>query len=139
MPLAEGLRDFFSPPRILLPPPVVVRAEARMTTMELMVRYRVKADRAQENEAAVRAVFAQLERERPEGIRYATFKLADGVSFVHIARIETADGKNPLLALEAFRQFSATIKERCEEPPVSTPIEEVGSYRLFERGRGEGA
>lgn len=100
--------------------------------MGIMVRYRVKADRAGENEAMVRAVFAELERDRPVGLRYATLKLADGVSFVHIARVETEDGKNPLLALEAFKRFAATIKDRCEEPPVTTEFEDVASYRLFD-------
>lgn len=102
--------------------------------MELMVRYKVKADRAQENEAAVQEVFAALERERPAGLRYATFKLADGVTFVHIARIEAADGTNPLLAVEAFQRFSSTIRDRCEEPPVQSAIVEVGSYRMLDRG-----
>ena len=64
------------------------------TTMEktmrrVMVRYKVKADRAAENESYVKKVFEQLERERPAGVRYATFKLDDGVSFVHIASIQS--------------------------------------------------
>jgi hypothetical protein len=99
--------------------------------MEIMVRYRVKPDRAAENEQAIRGVFAQLAQEQPEGIRYATFKLPDGVSFMHLARIETSDGTNPLLLLDAFKRFTADIKDRCEEAPVSTKLEEVGSYRLL--------
>ena len=99
--------------------------------MKIMVRYKVKADRAGENERLVKAVFAQLDRERPAGLRYATFKLGDGVSFMHIAIIDTADGSNPLPALEAFKQFSQAIKDRCDELPVTSQLEEVGSYRLF--------
>jgi hypothetical protein len=95
------------------------------------VRYRVKGDRAADNEAYIQKVFAQLERERPPGLRYASFKLDDGVSFVHIASIETADGSNPLLALEAFKDFGAQIKDRCEEPPLSVGLNEVGSYRFL--------
>ncbi len=97
-----------------------------------MVRYTVKLDQVEDNERRVRAVFAELDREKPAGLRYATFKLGDGVSFVHVASIETADGANPLLALEAFKQFVGTIKERCVEPPVTSELEEVGSYRLFD-------
>jgi hypothetical protein len=104
------------------------------TPVAVLVRYKVKADRAAENEAAVREVFAALERERPSGLRYMTFKLADGVSFVHIARVETANGENPLLALEAFKQFTAAIRDRCEEPPVSTTLATVGSYGVFGAG-----
>jgi hypothetical protein len=97
-----------------------------------MVRYRVKADRAAENETYVKKVFEQLERERPTGVRYATFKLDDGVSFVHIASIQSEDGTNPLTELSAFKAFTADIKDRCEEPPVTVKLNEVGSYEFFE-------
>lgn len=98
----------------------------------VMVRYRVKQDRAAENERLIQAVFAQLEKERPDGLRYASFKLPDGVSFVHIASLETADGQNPLAALAAFKEFTSAIKERCEEPPIAEDLSAVGSYRLLE-------
>ena len=49
-----------------------------------MVRYKVKAGRAEENAALVEAVYEQLGRERPAGLHYATFRLPDGVSFMHI-------------------------------------------------------
>ena len=101
--------------------------------MLIMVRYKLKADRVKENEALVREVYAALAREKPEGLRYATFKLADGVSFMHVSRVDKADGKNPLLAVEAFKRFTAAIRERCEEPPVTTEIEEIGSYRMLAR------
>lgn len=98
----------------------------------VLVRYRVKAERADENQRFVREVFAQLRRERPAGVRYATFVLEDGVSFVHLASIEAADGSNPLTGLDAFRAFTARIADRCEEPPVTVPLHEVGSYRVFD-------
>src|SRR5918996_1641965 len=56
----------------------------------VMVRYRLKPERVEENEVLVRAVYEELEGTRPEGLRYATFKLEDGVSFVHLA-LHTAD------------------------------------------------
>ncbi|MGE0784903.1 MAG: hypothetical protein AB7S26_04380 [Sandaracinaceae bacterium] len=98
---------------------------------KVMVRYTVEADRAEENVRFVRAVFEELERESPEGIRYATFKLPDGVSFVHLASVETSDGTNPLTATGAFRAFIAQIKDRCVEAPVSTELDLVGQYRVF--------
>ncbi len=97
----------------------------------VMVRYKVKLDRAAENQRYVEAVFAQLDRDRPAGIRYATFKLDDGVSFVHMASLEAADGSNPLLALAAFKEFTAQIKDRCDVPPETVTLNEVGSYRVF--------
>jgi hypothetical protein len=97
-----------------------------------MVRYKTKPDRAGENKQYVEQVFQELLSSGPEGLRYATFKLADGVSFVHIASIETADGRNPLAQSRAFKAFQAGINDRCEEPPVAVDLTEVGSYRFFE-------
>ena len=97
----------------------------------VMVRYTVKLDRAQENERYVRAVFEALERERPAGLHYASFKQDDGVSFVHIACIDAPDGSNPLPALAEFRRFTEAIRDRCEHPPVAVEMEAVGTYRLF--------
>jgi len=96
-----------------------------------MVRYRVKAEQASENERYIQSVFAELEREKPTGLRYASFTLPDGVSFVHIASIETTDGTNPLLELPSFKEFTARIKDRCEEAPVTVELHDVGSYRVF--------
>ena len=97
----------------------------------MMVRYKVKADRAAENESYIARVFEQLERDRPAGLRYATFKLEDGVSFVHLVSLETGDGSNPLRKLSAFKAFTAGIRDRCEEPPAAVTLREVASYGFF--------
>jgi len=64
-------------------------------------------------------------------VRYAAFRLGDGVSFVHIASIDTADGSNPLTQSAAFKLFQAGIKDRCEEQPMATDLTAIGSYRFF--------
>jgi hypothetical protein len=97
----------------------------------IMVRYKVKADRAGENQQYVEGVFEELRRNSPAGLRYASFKQADGVSFVHMVSIETEAGDNPLTQSPAFQAFQAGIKDRCEEQPVATELEEVGSYHFF--------
>jgi quinol monooxygenase YgiN len=97
----------------------------------VIVRYKVKPDRAEENEALVRAVYDELGATEPSGLRYATFVLDDGVSFVHISEAEGE--KNPLTETAAFKAFQKDIKERCEDPPVVSPLTEVGSYRFFGR------
>jgi hypothetical protein len=98
---------------------------------QVMVRYKVKPDRAAENEALVRAVYEELDRTEPVGLHYATFQLDDGVSFVHLASIEAEDGPNPLAAVTAFRRFQKEIDDRCDEGPVTTELREIGSFRLF--------
>ena len=100
---------------------------------QVIVRYRVKPELAQENERLVRAVSDELKHSAPAGLRYATFKLEDGVSFVHIASIETADGHNPLRDVDAFKRFQANAGERQDEPAVTTELREIGSYRLFDK------
>jgi len=97
----------------------------------VMVRYKTKADKAAENERYIKSVFEELRQNRPAGLRYASFKLGDGVSFMHIATIDTADGSNPLTQAAAFKAFLVGVKDRCEEPPVATELTQIGSYNLF--------
>ena len=94
-----------------------------------MVRYKVRPDRADENVALVQAVYAQLDRERPEGLHYATLRLPDGVSFMHIV-IDTDQPGQILGQLATFHAFTADIESRCDEPPVVTELTLVGSYAV---------
>ena len=96
-----------------------------------IVRYKIKADRAEENREYIRKVFAQLDEDKPDRLRYVSFNLDDGLSFVHIAVIETDDRKNPLPDMSAFQDFVSDINERCDEPPIATKADIVGSYHLF--------
>ena len=96
-----------------------------------MIRYTIKEDRAAENESYVTAVFEQLKRESPAGLCYATFKLDDGVSFVHIVSYEADEGSKALSDLPAFKAFRAGIRDRCEIQPVTIGLKEIGSYRFF--------
>jgi hypothetical protein len=98
---------------------------------QVMVRYKVKPDRAAENEELVRAVYDELRQTAPTGLRYGTFQLDDGVSFVHLASTETEDGQGPLSKLKAFKAFQTGIADRCDEAPVVTELREIGSYRLL--------
>ena len=94
----------------------------------VIVRYRVKAGRSEENAELVRAVYAELAEQAPPGFRYATFQLEDGVTFVHVAFM--AEGTEaPLPQLPAFQRFTEAIAERCDDPPQTTRLAApVGSY-----------
>jgi hypothetical protein len=96
-----------------------------------IVRYKIKADKADENREYIRKVFAELEQNKPQGLRYVSFNLEDGLSFVHIAVVETEDGSNPLPETASFKQFVEKLRDRCDEPPVAASADIVGSYRLF--------
>lgn len=95
------------------------------------VRYRVKPSQVARNEELVRAVYGELDQARPARLRYATFRLDDGVTFVHIAATETEDGSSPLESVAAFKRFQENIGERCDEGPVVSEIREIGSYRFL--------
>ena len=105
------------------------RVTNAMTT--IMVRYKTKPGRAAENAQFIERVFEDLKRNAPDGVRYASFRLGDGVTFVHIASVETADGRNPLTESAAFKEFLAGIGDRCDEPPIASDLTMIGSYRLF--------
>jgi len=94
----------------------------------VVVRYRTQPDRADENQALVEKVFAELAATQPGGLRYATFRLADGDEFVHVAEVDTADGTNPLAAVAAFAEFQRGIPERMVDGPVVADATVVGSY-----------
>ncbi|MDH3707255.1 MAG: hypothetical protein OES57_14400 [Acidimicrobiia bacterium] len=97
----------------------------------VVVRYRTQADRADENQALVEAVFAELAATDPGGVRYVTFRLADD-TFVHIADVQ-AD-PNPLGSTEAFAAFQADLVDRCVDGEGPNPQEAqlVGSYGWFD-------
>ena len=95
-----------------------------------MVRYKVQAGRGDENAELVRAVYTELAEKRPAGLRYATFRMPDGISFMHLV-IETDQPGSILGQIEAFRAFSADIESRCDEPPVATEVSLVGQYGVI--------
>ena len=94
------------------------------------VRARLKEEHVAEAQAAVKRMFAAIEREALEGIRYASVRLEDGVTF--LALLEVEDGvENPLLALPEAQEFYASLPGWYAEPPEVGQGTVVESYRLF--------
>jgi hypothetical protein len=96
---------------------------------KVIVRYKVKPDKADENVSLVKAVYADLNANKPAGLRYATFVAEDGLTFFHMASIE--GDANPLAQSDAFKAFQKDIKERCDEPPAPIKVSEIGSFNFF--------
>jgi hypothetical protein len=99
---------------------------------QMIVQYTVKPDEVARNEELVRDVYAELDRERPEGLRYMTLRLDDGLSFIHVVSVETADGSNPLPQLPAFQRFLDNIGDRLTAGPTTSDLTEIGSYRFLD-------
>jgi hypothetical protein len=95
---------------------------------QVQVQYKVKPEHVAEHEALIAAVFAELARTNPPGIRYGAYRRADGVSFVHVALV-TAE-KNPLDDIAAFKAFTEGIKARIEAPPEVSELTTVGAFGL---------
>jgi quinol monooxygenase YgiN len=95
-----------------------------------MVTYRVKPDRVQENEELVKAVYEGLRQTNDPDVHYATFKLNDGQTFVHIASFASMDKQPVLTESRAFKAFQENLKDRCEIPPDPQKLDEVDSYNF---------
>lgn len=92
----------------------------------VIVRYRTRPDAADENARLVEAVYAALAEQQPANFSYSTYRLQDGVTFVHVARHD--DGANPLPDLPAFVAFQRELRDRCDELPAPSEATVVGSY-----------
>jgi hypothetical protein len=97
-----------------------------------LLRYKTKPEHAAENERLVRAVFGEIHRVQPEGIRCSTFLLDDGLTFVNIVATETSSGLAPLGQLQAYRRIQQGKYDRFDEPPHATELHELGTYRVFD-------
>jgi hypothetical protein len=98
-------------------------------TVTKVIRYMTKPESAAENDQLIQQVFAELNQEKPEGLRYTAFRLDDGVTFVHVAVIE--GDENPLQASTAFAAFQSGIADRVAEGPFPADATVVGNYRLL--------
>ena len=90
----------------------------------------IAAEHVADVEAAGSTLFAAVQAAAPEGFRYSTCRLPDGVSYVTI--LEIPDGtKNPLVGMPEFQDFVAGLDGWLAAPTVGGPATVIGSYRVF--------
>ncbi|ACZ00306.1 MULTISPECIES: hypothetical protein [Thermomonospora] len=79
-------------------------------------------------ERAVAAAFAALEKERPDGVRLAYWRVPGGRRFLALIELAEED-RNPLMGIEAARRLPEVIAE-CVEGGYPRPqvVECVGEY-----------
>ncbi|MDX2565128.1 hypothetical protein PV371_36510 [Streptomyces sp. TX20-6-3] len=96
--------------------------------MRVMIRYTVRPKHVEQSVALLRAVYADLERARPRGLRYDTFRL-DGGGFLALIESDGDPVAAPHHRLASFQRYRAALSEICTEPPTVAYLDEVGSYR----------
>jgi len=101
-----------------------------MAMSVLMIRAKVEPTMVAEVEKAATSMFAAIEAAQPDGVRYASCRLPDGVTFVALLALDKGID-NPLEAIDEFRAFQASLKGWLAEPPSAEPLQIIGSYQLF--------
>jgi hypothetical protein len=99
--------------------------------MNSLIRYKTKPETAGDNQRLVEKVYEELTARDPGGVHYATLRLEDGVTFLHLFTTDSDDAANTLGGIAAFAEFLRDLPQRCAEAPISQPVTVVGSYRMF--------
>ena len=95
-----------------------------------MVRYATKPEATAENERLSRAVFDQIQAEKPEGVAYGLFRSGD--EFIHLFINLTEDSSDVITESSSFRAYQTDIAARCATPAEITrlSVELIDSYGL---------
>ena len=94
----------------------------------VVVSYEIKPEAKDTHIGLLHAVFEELELRSLEHVEYRVFCLDDGVSFTHISTFNSDDGSNPIVHLEAFKNFNENLSDRLVSPPKVESVNLVGNY-----------
>ena len=73
---------------------------------QTLIRYKTKAELADQNAELIEGVFAELKAKRPAGVRYLSLRLEDDM-FIHFVESTAVDGAARCRNWRLFRRFSA--------------------------------
>jgi hypothetical protein len=90
-----------------------------------IARYRTHSDAAEENQRLIEEVFVELTMRHPKGMRYSVYRLADGVTFLHVA----SGAAEVLPELDAFQKFQLEHESRVQAPVETSLGTLIGSYQ----------
>jgi hypothetical protein len=94
------------------------------------VTYTTKAEYAEQNQANIRNVMADLQEINNPGINYNCCLGADGKSFTHTAFFSSEEAEKVLLTLPSFIHFQQQLKASGPETPPKQELPGlVGSSR----------
>lgn len=92
----------------------------------MLVRYRAKPEKIEENQHLIEGVFRELHAKSPNDVRYLVLRLSDG-TFCHLVE----DGSKTITGLEAFGAFQRGSKERRIDEPERLEATVIGNYRML--------
>ena len=94
-----------------------------------LIRYKVRPEKADENQQLIEKVFTELNAKSPEGVRYMALRLPDG-TFQHFVLGEP-ERRAAITDSGSFRSFQQGIKERVVDPPQQSDVTVVGDNRML--------
>jgi hypothetical protein len=94
------------------------------------VTYTARTEFADQNQANIKNVMAELQKLDHPGINYNSCLRADGKTFIHTAFFRSEDDEKLLLELPAFKYFQEQLKASgFETPPKQELLRLVGSSK----------
>ena len=91
------------------------------------VQYTAKEDFVETNKQNINAVMEELRALNNPNVKYSTYLLEDGRTFMHFAVGTDEEAVKVIGQLESFKQFRAELAEGAEAKPQAQNAELVGS------------
>ena len=92
----------------------------------MLVRYRAKPEKIEENQKLIADVFRELQAASPTDVRYLVLKLSDG-TFYHLVE----DHSKTIPSLKAFAAFRRGGEDRRIDAPEQLEATVIGNYRML--------
>lgn len=96
-----------------------------------MIKAKVKKESLADVESATKAWFAAIDEATPQGVRYASCRLADDPTTAVVLLAVDDGSENPLASVPGFEEFQRSLPSWLAEPPTTEQLSVVGSYNLF--------
>ncbi len=92
----------------------------------IQVRYRVQKEYIEQNKTNIKSVMKALKTNPIPGMKYATFTVDDGQTFVHINMAKDDETMSKLSTVPEFIEFRQQLKASNPiHPPSSTQLDLV--------------
>jgi hypothetical protein len=97
------------------------------------VQYTVKEEYAETNKKNIEQVMSDLRKLNNPGVKYSSYVLNDGKTFVHLGIYSDEEAMSVATNLDSFKKFQMELKEsQPESPPKADDLNLVASaYDIF--------